>query len=86
MKKQSTTQTAESSVTWETLESWIRGHVQQFIQHVLEEEVTELLGRQKSVRRVGLDGSTAEWVWQTTAVNPRLRHDYGAASTGPRVR
>lgn len=58
MKEQSTTKTGESSPTWETLEVWIRGHVQQFIQHVLEEEVTELLGRQKSVRRVGLDGST----------------------------
>lgn len=58
MKKQSTTQTGESSPTWETLEVWIRGYVQQFIQHVLEEEVTELLGRQKFVRRVGFDGST----------------------------
>ena len=57
MKKQSTTQTGESSPTWETLEVWIRGHVQQF-QHVLEEEVTELLGRQKSVRCIGLDGSS----------------------------
>lgn len=58
MKKQSTTKTAESSLTWETLEAWIRGHVQQFIQHVLEEEVTDLLGRQKSVRRRGGNGPT----------------------------
>ena len=57
MTKQSTTTPAESSLTWETLEAWIRGHVQQFIQHVLEEEVTDLLGRQKSIRRVGLEGS-----------------------------
>lgn len=58
MRKQSTTKTAEASLTWETLETWIRGHVQQFIQHVLEEEVTDLLGRQKSVRRLDVDGPT----------------------------
>jgi putative transposase len=51
MKKQSTSQTDESSITWNNLEQWIRGQVQNFIQGVLEEEVTDLLGRQKSVRR-----------------------------------
>ena len=58
MKKESTTKGNESRVTWNTLEAWIRGHVQQFIQHVLEEEVTDLLGRQRSARRAGVDGST----------------------------
>ena len=33
----------------------MRDHIQQFIQAVLEEEVTELLGRKKSVRRVAVD-------------------------------
>lgn len=33
------------------LAQWIRRHVQNFIQGVLEKEVTDLLGRQKSVRR-----------------------------------
>ena len=51
MKKQSTSKTDESSITWNNLEQWIRGQVQNFIQGVLEEEVTDLLGRQKSVRR-----------------------------------
>jgi putative transposase len=42
---------ATSSATWDTLESFARKHVQGFIQPLLEEEVTELLGRPKSARR-----------------------------------
>jgi transposase-like protein len=42
---------AASSPVWETLESFVREQVQQFIQRLLEEEVTELLGRRKSARR-----------------------------------
>lgn len=37
--------------TWETLEVFARGEVQQFIQRLLEEEVDDLLGRRKSERR-----------------------------------
>ena len=37
--------------TWESLEEFVRGRVQSLIQRVLEEEVTELLGREKSERR-----------------------------------
>ena len=57
MKKQSTGRAEESTVTRNNLEQWIRGHVQGFIQRVLEEEVTDLLGRQKSVRRQPVDTS-----------------------------
>jgi len=46
---------ATSSATWETLESFARTHVQTFIQQLLEDEVTELLGRAKSVRRSAVD-------------------------------
>lgn len=55
MRKQSTPKITESSPT---LETWLRAHGQQFIQHVLEEEVTDWLGWQKSVRRRGF-GQTA---------------------------
>src|SRR6476620_10880072 len=41
--------------TWERLEDFVREHVQQFIQALLEEEVTELLGRTKSARRETVD-------------------------------
>ena len=49
---------AEASiVTWETLESFVRVKVQAFVQDLLEEEVTELLGRGKSVRREVVDAT-----------------------------
>ena len=47
---------SESSVEWEHLEEWVRGNVQGFIQGILEEEVTEFLGRRKSQRRSVVDG------------------------------
>jgi hypothetical protein len=37
--------------TWETLETFARGGMQQLLQRVLEEEIDELLGRKKSERR-----------------------------------
>lgn len=46
---------ALSSPTWETLEAWARRKVQEFVQALLEEEVTELLGRRKSERRAAVD-------------------------------
>ena len=45
----------ESTVEWTELEGFVRGKVQELIQAVLEEEVTELLGRRKSERRTGID-------------------------------
>lgn len=41
--------------TWETLEGLVREKAQELIQHILEEEVTELLGRRKSERRAVVD-------------------------------
>jgi transposase-like protein len=43
--------------TWEHLADFVREHVQQFIQALLEEEVTELLGRTKSARREAIDAT-----------------------------
>jgi putative transposase len=40
---------------WDTLEEMVRGRAQEFIQQILEEEVTELLGREKSERRAEVD-------------------------------
>jgi transposase-like protein len=46
----------ESTVpTFEVLETMVREHAQALIQRVLEEEVTELLGREKSERIEGVD-------------------------------
>ena len=44
-----------SRPTWEELEGWVRERAQEFIQGILEEEVTELLGHEKSERRRAVD-------------------------------
>src|SRR5918995_744843 len=44
-----------ASSIWDRLEDFVREHVQRFIQSLLEEEVTELLGRTKSARREAVD-------------------------------
>lgn len=46
---------AASRPAWETLETFARAHVQDFIQQLLEDEVAELLGRRKSARRTAVD-------------------------------
>lgn len=55
MRKDTPKAAAESMPRWEMLETWARGKIQESLQAVLEEEVTELLGRMKSVRRAPVD-------------------------------
>jgi transposase-like protein len=55
MRKESTRTTAESRVHWEHLEDWVRQQIQRLIQELLEEEVTEFLGRSRCARRLPLD-------------------------------
>ena len=59
MGKQTTSGSQESRISWDDLEEWVRRKVQEFIQSLLEEEVTELLGRKKSDRRKAVDSSPA---------------------------
>ena len=55
MKEQNRNEAVESSeVCYETLEPWARRKVQDFLQQLLEEEVTALLGREKHGRREAL--------------------------------
>jgi putative transposase len=56
MKQQTTTSRDPSRVTWESLEAHIRLQAQKWVQRLLEEEVTEQLGRLKSQRRTQVDG------------------------------
>ena len=56
MRKEITRSTTESRVEWDHLEEWVRGQVQCLIQEMLEDEVTEFLGRARSARRSSLDG------------------------------
>jgi putative transposase len=55
MGKQTTTGNRASRIVWDNLEEWVRRKVQEFIQSLLEEEIAELLGRQKSERRRAVD-------------------------------
>jgi len=59
MKDGNTKQKEASRVCWGELESWVRGQVQGLIQNLLEEEVTELIGRQRHERRCGVDAPEA---------------------------
>ena len=55
MMKHSTPMEALSTPQWERLETWARTKIQEEVQALLETEVTELLGRMKSVRRATVD-------------------------------
>lgn len=55
MPKHSRTTEPVSMPRWADLETWLRGRMQDYLQAILEDEVTEVLGRAKSVRRSGVD-------------------------------
>lgn len=57
MSKESTSRVSSSSPEWEALEDWVRIRVQGWVQDLLDEELTELLGRKKSARRRPVDSS-----------------------------
>ena len=79
MKQQSTEAPRSSSVQWDNLESWVRGHVQGFIQQILEEEVSEFLGALRTAATAAaLRGRVSQWLWEIPAVDPQLRDDHGA--------
>ncbi|MDO8531211.1 MAG: IS256 family transposase [Dehalococcoidia bacterium] len=68
MGKLSTESQGASRVTWDHLEEWVREKVQELMQALLEEEVTELLGRGKSARRQAVDPDES---------GPGYRNSYG---------
>ena len=47
----------ESRVCFEQLEEWVREQIQFYVQELLEDEVTQLLGRRKNERRREVDAS-----------------------------
>jgi putative transposase len=55
VNEQSTGTGIESRNLWDHLEEFVRGHIQQFVQRLLVEEVTMRLGRAKSERLVAVD-------------------------------
>jgi len=73
MQKTTTLETKPNS-TWDRLEDFVREHVQRFIQALLEEEVTELLGRTKSARREAVDAGAqyVDGIQRTHKAQPRI--------------
>ena len=59
MEKLTTPRNKSSSEVWSYLEELVRMKAREFIQALLEDEVTELLGRSKSERRQALDSPPA---------------------------
>ena len=59
MGKQTTGKPGSSSEVWDYLEEMVRLKVRELIQAMLEDEVTEMLGRCKSERRAALDAPPA---------------------------
>jgi putative transposase len=55
MREQSTERVIESRPSWEDVEAFARQRIQSWFQRLLEEEVEELLGRERYARREGID-------------------------------
>jgi transposase-like protein len=55
MNKRTPVTCPESTVTWESLEDWARWKIQGWFQELLEQEVTEFLGRRHRERRAAID-------------------------------
>ena len=57
--RESTLESADLPMpTWDTLEGWARSSIQSLLQQVLEEEVTQLLGRTRYERRTSVDDNS----------------------------
>ena len=85
MKEKTIASESESRICFENLDSWARVQVQGFLQRLLEDEVTELLGRVKYERREAIDGVQA---YRNGYVKPRSLTLSGGTVTvrRPRVR
>lgn len=55
MRNYTTEEAVESRVNWQRLEEFAREEVQKFLQRILDEEVTERLGRGRSQRKSAVD-------------------------------
>ena len=73
-----------STPTWECLGALVREKAQEMVQRILEEEVTELLGREKSERRSTVDSGRGlpQRIWQAEAVGDEFGHDHTPTPSG----
>ena len=88
MGKKSTGSGSESRPEWGQLEDWVRGQVQELIQELLEEEVTEFLGRAKSALRSDSDNDTGyrNGIRQSPEAYAEFGNDTAEAAATPRYR
>ena len=86
MSKQNIEESVESRVCFEELEDWVREKIQGWVQGLLEEEVTELLGRRKSERRRAVDAPSGYGNGLGSPSDAELGDDPGskASSAGSR--
>ena len=77
MVKQTTPDKESSNIIWNNLEEMVRLKVRDFIQTLLEAEIEELFGRQKSERRQIADSSAAyrNGYGKERRADPGLRDD-----------
>ena len=57
MKEQSIIEVGASRPGWEALETYAREGIRRLLQQMLEEEVEDVLGRQRYARRAGVDAA-----------------------------
>jgi hypothetical protein len=88
MKKRITKGSEASRAVYSELEGYARRKVQEFIQALLEEEVTEFLGRPKSERRAqaGWGERISQWLWQAASASDEQRHDQAETAAGAGLR
>ena len=77
-------ETESTMPLWEGLEGVVREKAREFIPQILEEEVTELLGREKSERKAsrGCGAWLPQRVRQGAAAVDEFGHDHGATPPG----
>ena len=82
MSKKNIDPSVESRVCFEQLEEWVREQIQFYVQELLEDEVTQLLGRRKNERRREVGGTRwlSQRLRQGAATDAELRNDQAAAS------
>ena len=84
MSKKNIDRSVESRVCFEHLEQWVRERIQWYVQKLLEDEVSELLGRRKNERRVesGRPGWLSQRLRQGASTDALVWNDQAAEAPG----
>ena len=83
MDKGATKEPGTSTPAWDELEEWTRGRIQEWMQQLLVEEVTEFLGRRKYQRRGAEMGRLSERLREAAPADRRRDHPRRRPSLPP---